>query len=120
MSPGQKSYQHLTFTLRGDMKSNHRLQGAFLHALGEAKATIIQTASWNFQPQGTTIVCLLSESHASLHSWPEADFAMCDFFSCSPQAGRQFELFQASLMRQGFSIEAARIAQRSIPAPLPR
>ncbi len=36
-----------------------------------------------FQPQGYTLLFLLSESHLSLHSWPEYNTLKMDLFTCS-------------------------------------
>ena len=35
-----------------------------------------------FEPYGVTAVCLLSESHISIHSWPEKGEAAVDIFTC--------------------------------------
>lgn len=36
-----------------------------------------------FQPHGYTLLFLLSESHLSLHSWPEYNTLKMDLFTCS-------------------------------------
>jgi S-adenosylmethionine decarboxylase len=45
-------------------------------------ATILQTISKKFEPQGVTVVSLLSESHISIHTWPEEGKAACDVYTC--------------------------------------
>jgi S-adenosylmethionine decarboxylase len=35
-----------------------------------------------FEPQGVTILALLAESHASVHSWPELGYAAVDLYTC--------------------------------------
>jgi S-adenosylmethionine decarboxylase len=45
---------------------------------------IIKAASHKFQPYGVTAFLLLSESHISIHTWPENKFAAIDVFSCVP------------------------------------
>ena len=45
-------------------------------------ANVIQTVSKKFEPQGVTVLCLLSESHISLHSWPEEGKAAVDIYTC--------------------------------------
>jgi S-adenosylmethionine decarboxylase len=45
-------------------------------------ATVIQTISKKFEPQGVTVVCLLSESHISIHTWPEEGKAAVDVYTC--------------------------------------
>ena len=45
-------------------------------------ATVVQTISKKFEPQGVTVICLLSESHISIHTWPEKGQAAVDVFTC--------------------------------------
>ena len=48
----------------------------------ETGATYIDSISKKFEPQGVTIVIMLSESHISIHTWPEKGEAMIDIFTC--------------------------------------
>lgn len=52
-------------------------------------ATIIQTISSKFEPQGCTIICLLSESHISIHTWPEQGTAAVDCYTCGDSNPRK-------------------------------
>jgi S-adenosylmethionine decarboxylase len=52
------------------------------HAINRAGATLLNIASHKFEPQGVTIVALLSESHISIHTWPENGSAAIDVFTC--------------------------------------
>lgn len=45
-------------------------------------ATIIQTIHKKFTPQGVTVVCLLAESHISIHTYPESGKAAADVYCC--------------------------------------
>jgi len=45
-------------------------------------AYVLQTMSHQFDPQGVTAICLLSESHISIHTWPEKGEAAVDVFTC--------------------------------------
>lgn len=45
-------------------------------------ATVIETISSKFEPQGCTVICLLSESHLSIHTWPENGTAAVDCYTC--------------------------------------
>lgn len=47
-----------------------------------AGLTVLQSAFHRFSPQGVTGVVLLSESHTSVHTWPEYGYAAIDLFSC--------------------------------------
>lgn len=45
-------------------------------------ATVLKTVFHKFNPQGITAICLLSESHISIHSWPEENKAALDIYTC--------------------------------------
>lgn len=59
-----------------------------------ANATIVKTAFHKFAPQGVTGICLVQESHLSIHTWPECGFAAIDIFMCGnegdPQKARKY------------------------------
>jgi S-adenosylmethionine decarboxylase proenzyme len=43
---------------------------------------LIDYQKHKFTPQGFTAVFMLSESHLSIHTWPEKGVAACDIFTC--------------------------------------
>lgn len=45
-------------------------------------ATVVQSIYKKFDPQGVTAISLLSESHISIHTWPEKGEAAVDIFTC--------------------------------------
>tara|TARA_B100000242_G_C42786162_1_gene365836 strand:+ start:153 stop:587 length:435 start_codon:yes stop_codon:yes gene_type:complete len=47
-----------------------------------SKATVLNLISNKFQPQGVTAIALLAESHISIHTWPESNYAAVDIFTC--------------------------------------
>jgi len=47
-----------------------------------AGATIRAEATEQFQPQGVSAILLLSESHISIHTYPEHGYAAVDCFTC--------------------------------------
>lgn len=55
-------------------------------ALRKAGATVREVTSTRFAPQGVTVVALLSESHASIHSYPERGSVFVDVFTCGRRA----------------------------------
>ncbi len=58
------------------------LQRLLEASLVMAKATILRIFGEKFQPQGVTLLALLAESHASLHSWPELGYCAIDLYTC--------------------------------------
>jgi S-adenosylmethionine decarboxylase len=45
-------------------------------------ATVLQIISRRFEPQGITVLAMLAESHASLHTYPESNVVFWDCFTC--------------------------------------
>ncbi|WP_459644387.1 adenosylmethionine decarboxylase [Kineococcus sp. NUM-3379] len=71
-------------------------------ALTRANATVCQVVSKKFQPQGVTVLALLSESHASVHTYPERGSAFVDVFTCGTQAD---PVLAARLLAAGLGAE---------------
>ena len=44
--------------------------------------TILGDKFHKFEPHGVSGVILLSESHVSIHTWPEEGYAALDIFTC--------------------------------------
>jgi S-adenosylmethionine decarboxylase len=47
-----------------------------------SNGTVLDVSSHQFTPQGVTAIVLLSESHISIHTWPELEYAAIDVFTC--------------------------------------
>ena len=45
--------------------------------------TKLSKLTHKFEPHGITLITLLSESHLSMHTWPENKSICIDIFSCS-------------------------------------
>lgn len=58
-----------------------------------SKANLLKISSKVFKPHGVTVLGLVSESHISIHTWPEKGQAAIDFFTCGdayPELGCNF------------------------------
>lgn len=67
-----------------NMINNHRLLKSKCNTLLENfQMKTLGVNEHAFQPQGYTLLYLLSESHLSLHSWPEYNTLKMDLFTCS-------------------------------------
>ncbi|MDQ3579396.1 MAG: adenosylmethionine decarboxylase [Actinomycetota bacterium] len=62
------------------------LREALEDSLRRAGATICDVVAKKFQPQGVTVLALLSESHASIHTYPEIGSMFVDIFTCGDTA----------------------------------
>ena len=52
-------------------------------------AQLLDSAEYVFQPDGLTMVLLLSESHASIHTYPEHGACFVDFFTCGTRCSAE-------------------------------
>jgi S-adenosylmethionine decarboxylase len=59
-----------------------RLLLAMDEAVKSSGATVLDKCSYTFYPEGVTVVYLLSESHASIHTYPEFGACFVDLFTC--------------------------------------
>jgi S-adenosylmethionine decarboxylase len=58
------------------------LQAQLVEAAEVSGATVLSVQSKQFEPQGATVLVLLSESHLSIHTYPERGFAAIDCYTC--------------------------------------
>lgn len=64
-----------------------------------AKANVLRIFGEKFEPQGVTLLALLSESHASIHTWPEIGYCAIDLYTCgnTTQTHRAAEFLKLKL-----------------------
>lgn len=58
------------------------LQQQMVEAAEACGATVLSVQAKQFDPQGATVLVLLSESHLSIHTYPERNFAAIDCYTC--------------------------------------
>jgi S-adenosylmethionine decarboxylase len=76
---------HLLVDLWGatNLTSPSHIDAALKEAAIVAGATILHSHFHHFTPNGgVSGVLVLAESHISIHTWPERDFAAIDIFMC--------------------------------------
>lgn len=64
------------------LKSMKKIKEALLEAVKAAGATVLSTKLHKFKGGGVSGVIILSESHISIHTWPEYNYAALDIFTC--------------------------------------
>ena len=66
-------------------------------------ATLVQPFFHQFAPQGVSGVIIISESHFTIHTWPEYGYAAVDVFTC----GDSIDLPAAvQAIKQGFEAKS--------------
>ncbi len=73
----------------------------------ELQLTKVNESYKQFEPIGVTGFILLEESHVSIHSWPEHQFAAVDIFSCRPFDAKKIQ----ELLMESFNSDKVVIKQ---------
>lgn len=58
------------------------IEQTFETAVQIAGANVIARVSHHFAPTGVSVVFVLSESHLSIHTWPDQGYAAIDCYTC--------------------------------------
>lgn len=66
----------------GRIDSARRVRKHLLEAAVQARGTVVKAVFHNFSPWGVSGVVVISESHLTVHTWPEHGYAAVDVFSC--------------------------------------
>jgi len=61
---------------------NNGIEQAMVKAINASGATLVDMADFEFSPAGYTMIALLSESHASIHTYPDQKACFVDLFTC--------------------------------------
>jgi len=65
------------------LMDSERTYSLFGQAVRDSGLTVVDEGFYKFSPHGFTCFLLLSESHASLHAWPEYGYCAIDLFTCA-------------------------------------
>ncbi|MFE7741066.1 adenosylmethionine decarboxylase [Nocardia sp. NPDC057455] len=88
-----------------------RLESALRESLIAAGVTICDVVHKKFDPQGVTVLALLSESHASIHTYPESGDIFVDVFTCGSigaGASKAVELLRDALAPKDVRMQVIR------------
>ncbi len=91
------------------------MEALLRQAARAGELTVVGSAIHEFPGGGVTGVLLLSESHFSVHTWPERGHATADLFTCGATVPRRAH----EVLRAGFEAERAELllVRRSDGAP---
>lgn len=82
------------------LESIEQLKQVMLEAVQKCGATVLDHITYLFPPNGLTMVILLSESHASIHTYPEHGACFIDLFTCGEKCSSvQFDQILQSYLR---------------------
>jgi S-adenosylmethionine decarboxylase len=75
---------HLIVDLHGAQRLDdiEHIEATLRRCVEAARATLLHIHVHHFQPNGVSGVAVLAESHISIHTWPDANYAALDVFMC--------------------------------------
>ncbi len=77
------------------LNNHEQLLDTMIKAVELSGATLLQCVHHEFHPKGFAVVMLLSESHASIHTYPEHQACFIDIFTCGDHC--DVEIFEQAL-----------------------
>ncbi len=101
---------HLLVDLWGASRLDEpaHIDAALCNAAVAAGATILHSHFHHFSPNGgVSGVVVLAESHISIHTWPERDYAAIDIFMCG--ACNPYDTI--ALIKQAFNPSSVQLAE---------
>jgi len=96
-NPGGEDYcslgRHILCEFWGIKNTDSKkfIEEALAKAVDAAEATLVKMVLHKFSPFGVSGVAVIAESHLSIHTWPEREYAAIDIFTC----GRNVKPYKA-------------------------
>lgn len=82
------------------LNSAEFLKNHMVEAAEACGATVLSVQAQQFEPQGATVLVMLSESHISIHTYPERGFAALDCYTCGETVDPQIAIdYMVSILK---------------------
>lgn len=100
------SGKHLICDLKGIknqmlLNSISKLKELMSHICYICEFVVLDESSHQFLPIGCTIIYLLSESHMSIHTFPEKDYIAFDLYTCKQyESNDEYEIIYKYLLTE--------------------
>lgn len=100
---------HLLIDLWGanNLNSPEEIEALLVDAAKASGATVLYSYMHPFEPHGVSGVVVLAESHISIHTWPERNYAALDVFMCGEADPYQ----TISFLKSYFKPESIQVAE---------
>lgn len=67
------------------LQCHKKIEEFMITAAQKANATVVQSVFHLFNPYGVSGAVVISESHLTIHTWPEYGYAAVDLFTCGDE-----------------------------------
>ncbi len=105
------------------LKRAREVKSLLCGAVRQGGGKIVKALFHNFSPYGVSGVVVITESHVTIHTWPEHAYAAVDIFSCSARldhAAIRARLKRALSARRVTGKSFRRGFRRGLPLKIPR
>eukprot|EP00041_Stephanoeca_diplocostata_P025239 m.656790 g.656790 ORF g.656790 m.656790 type:complete len:505 (+) comp22707_c0_seq1:374-1888(+) len=98
------------YDINGDILNNEQhLRDVSIKLVRDIGMTMLSIQSHKLEPQGVSITVTLSESHFTIHTWPEHGVALVDLFTCGrtdilPNIGKVASSFGGDLQHAKWAL----------------
>ena len=101
----------------GMLDNLEKLEKQMNESVRQSGATIVRSVFHRYNPQGVSGVIVIAESHFSIHTWPEYNYAAIDFFTCGDTVDpyKAFEHMKDALQAKTADVKEL---ERGIPSKL--
>ncbi|ARM76301.1 adenosylmethionine decarboxylase [Acidianus manzaensis] len=82
---GKQVYGNLYNCDENTLKNIEDLKRIVTNAAKIGNMTLLDIKAWKIG-EGASVVAIILESHITIHTWPEYDFATVDVYSCGPHS----------------------------------
>ncbi|MFP3197071.1 MAG: adenosylmethionine decarboxylase [Sulfolobaceae archaeon] len=90
------------------LKDREALEQIVKDAVTIGNMTLLDIKSWKIG-DGVSVVAIVLESHVTIHTWPEYNFATIDVYSCGPHTDpkRAFQYIVEQLKAKKYTMNEA-------------
>mgnify|MGYP001773124752 FL=1 len=90
------------------LRDKEALENIVKNAVAVGNMTLLDIKSWKIG-DGVSVVAIVLESHVTIHTWPEYDFATVDVYSCGPHTDpkRAFQYIVEQLRAKRYTMNEA-------------
>ena len=102
--------QHILLDLydcQSDLSDTTLMESTLVQAAEASNATIVSHHFHTFSPHGVSGVVIIQESHFTIHTWPEHNFASIDIYTCGDEMN-----FEAGISHLQEELKASKLVKK--------
>lgn len=99
------------------LKEVSGIRTALLRSVEAGSGTMVESVFHAFSPWGVSGVVVITESHVTIHTWPEHGYAAVDILSCSSKLNHEIiaESLRAGLKAGSLRIQTLKRGPMALP-----